>query len=176
MQPAQEIRCMSCDYNCRRLIYLVDLTYGLPGGRSVKAVGTCLGWCDECQDIRDVELPFDIQGVPERVAALQGKVRADRWKPGRVLGRLFGRTSRDEDELAELESLLLLAGFRKGAPRCLDCGEEGAIQLDFDSNTGISSFVHECGGRLQRLEPPENAIRILRRPISYQLDPEGRGI
>ena len=176
MQPAQVIRCMNCDYNRRCLIYLVDLTYTLPDDRSVKAKGSCLGWCYECQDIRDVELPLEIEGVPRRVATLQMKMRADRWKPGRVLGRLFGRTSREEDELAELESLLLLAGFRKSAPRCLDCGEEGAIQLDFDSNTGISSFIHECGGRLQRLDSPENAIRILRRPKSYRLDPEGRGI
>ena len=173
MLSNQRIRCTNCNFKREAPIYLVELVYSLAGGDMVTTKGSCLGWCEYCQDIHDIETPFELNGVAEQIAQLRTTILSDRWRPSRILGRLFGSSSYAEIELTELTSLLLLSNSRRSDPRCLECGQEGATQLTFDK-TGISSVVHACGGQFQRLESPENAIVYSRRPKTYRLDMEGR--
>lgn len=169
------IRCTNCNFTRDVRFHSKGLVYTLSENVFVDTKeGSYKGWCEVCQDICDVERPFDLKGVPARIVELKQRIRADRWRPRRMLGRFFGRVSTDESELRDQESLLLLARSRKSTPRCLDCGSEGAIELVFHPNNGQSSFRHSCGGHLQRLEAPKTNLRMNYRFESYRLDSEGR--
>ncbi len=116
------IHCTNCSFSRNVRFHSKGLTYKVSESVLVETKGSHKGWCVVCQDICDVERPFDLEGVPARIVELKQRIIYTRWKPRRMLGRVFGRVSTDESELRDQESLLQLARSRKSSPRCLDCG------------------------------------------------------
>lgn len=171
--------CTRCSFEQSWLHFGTELVYSLPGDVLVKTRGSS-GWCKHCQSVREIEVPFDLNVVVKRIEELRESISSHRPKRRGLLGQLFGKANDDkrksqiESELMAQESLLLLARGRKSLPRCLECGGEGVVEIEYDSfMAGFSNVLHSCGGYLRRVESADG-IRFNGRPTSFLLDSEGR--
>lgn len=92
---------------------------------------------------------------------------------GRALGKLTGGTDEVKKEIAAIQIQLRLAQSKGSRARCLECGSEHTLPLDFDDRGICVGFVHDCGGRLF-LEPSDpDAPRFAFRPETIDLDQDG---
>ena len=167
---ATYIRCRGCDFKGVISYRGITLRYHFPSGNIV--TGYCnSGWCHSCETNRDIERPLDLGEIEDKIQEVQQQ------KPRGLFAKIFGlgsqQTERDLEVTKNLQAVLYLAKNRKSPPRCLKCGSDCTLPLEFGSN-GISlSFIHYCGERLHTLPIDENEPRISRRPLELDLDPEG---
>jgi hypothetical protein len=167
---ATDIRCRGCDFKGVISYREITLRYHFPSGNTVTSYRD-RGWCHSCETNRDIERPLDLGEIEDKIQEFQQQ------KPRGLFASIFGLGSqkRESDlEVAKnLQAVLHLAKNRKSPPRCLNCGSDRTLPLEFGSNGLSLSFIHYCGERLFTLPPDENAPRISRRPLELDLDSEG---
>ena len=144
---ATQIRCRGCDFKGVILHREITLRYHLPSGNIVSGYRTC-GWCYSCETNRDIERPFDVGEIIDKIQQLQQQ------KPRGLFTYIFGSGSKQRESNPEatknLQDELYLARKRKSPPHCLNCGSDKTLPLEFGSNGLSLSFIHYCGERLQR--------------------------
>ena len=167
---ATHIRCRGCDFRGVISYRGITLRYHLPSGDTVTGYRD-RGWCHNCETNRDIERQMDVGEIEDKLQELEQR------KPRGLFANIFGRGSQqresDLEKAKNLQAALYLAKNRKSPPRCLNCGSDRTVPLEFGSNDLSLSFIHYCGERLYTLPTDENAPRISRRPLELDLDPEG---
>jgi hypothetical protein len=164
------IRCRGCDFEGVITYRGITLRYHLPTGDIITGHRD-RGWCYNCENNRDIEQRFDAGDIDEKLQELR------QTKPRGLFASLFGigsqENERDQETIKNLQMALHLAKTRKSPPRCLTCGSDSTVPLEFGSNGLSTSFIHHCGERLYVLPADQNAPRISFRPLELDLDPEG---
>lgn len=168
--PSGQIRCHGCDFQGVLQHRSVTLRYSLPDGTTIDGHRE-FGWCKRCNGIRDIEQRLDVRSLQS--AALSAGARRPRGIFGAIDRALGGGSRGDDSEQRRIDGLLKLAKIRSAGPRCLTCGSEGVVSLDFDSSGNCVSARHSCGGTLYRLPTDPNAPRFSYRPEVIPLDVEG---
>ena len=172
--PSGHIRCHGCEYQGVLQYRPLTLRYRLPDGETVDR-GRTFGWCDNCDEIRDIECELEASAVRRRLDAANQKQQSIGVLFMSAINRaLSARPSAAQSEVQELARLLRLAEQRRSSPRCLSCGEESVTHLSFDDQGTSSNFHHTCGGRLYSVPADPDAPRFNYRPEVLFLDVEGR--
>jgi hypothetical protein len=152
------------------------LVYRLPDGSELEA-GRTFGWCECCNDIRDIEALMDSQQIRAELEAARKQARSPSRFILSVVDRVLGGgTDELKKEIENLEKRLRLAELRHSGPRCLTCGNDDTKPLSFDDNRLSLNLTHECGGRFRREEDDPDAVRFSYRLETIFLDEEGRQI
>lgn len=163
------VNCTGCDYGGVIEESPVRLDYVLPDGEIVHGY-RAFAWCYTCDDIADAEELLDTGSIQEQIRGLEMQ-----WQSSRTfLAKLFNRTAGYPEELRQLQSKLRLAKLRRSGPRCLQCGETTVVSLRFNAD-GLSNVVHRCGGRIFKVNVPDDpyaptycyGLRVIR------LEPDG---
>jgi hypothetical protein len=93
----------------------ITLRYHLPSGNIVSGYRTC-GWCYSCETNRDIERPFDVGEIIDKIQQLQQQ------KPRGLFTYIFGSGSKQRESNPEatknLQDELYLARKRKSPPHC----------------------------------------------------------
>lgn len=168
--PAGQIRCHGCDFEGVLQRRSVTLRYMLADGSSVDGHRE-FGWCRRCNGIRDIEQQFAVPQLQSELHAISS--RRPRGFFGAIDRALGGNSNDDDAEVQRLNGLLRVAKVRKSSPRCLACGSDGTVPLQFDDSGNCVSLRHSCGGTLYRLPPDPNAPRFSYKPETIPLDVEG---
>ena len=125
--PGSRIRCHGCKFEGVMQHRSVTLRYALPDGQTVDA-GRTFGWCNKCDGIRDTESSLNSEVIRQEINAQESRQNAIAGFFRNAIDRAFGgKPSDDQSQLRELSKLLRLAELRRSPPRCLVCGEQGAI-------------------------------------------------
>lgn len=168
--PVGQIRCHGCDFEGVLQHRSVTLRYMLADGSSVDGYRE-FGWCKRCNGIRDIEQQF---AVPQLQSELHSRnSRRPRGLFGAIYRALGGNSNDDDAEVQHLNGLLRVAKIRKSNPRCLTCGSDGTVPLQFDDSGNCVSLRHSCGGTLYRLPSDPNAPYFSYAPEIIPLDVEG---
>ena len=173
--PSQ-ITCTGCDFQGSLRYRPMLLVYRLPDGSELEA-GRTFGWCECCNDIRDIEALMDSQQIRAELEAARKQARSPSRFILSVVDRVLGGgTDELKKEIENLEKRLRLAELRHSGPRCLTCGNDDTKPLSFDDNRLSLNLTHECGGRFRREEDDPDAVRFSYRLETIFLDEEGRQI
>lgn len=173
--PSLHIRCQRCDFEQVVPMRPITLKYVLPDG-NVLTTGRHRGWCDDCNNIGDIEPLFNASEISIELLALREEERAAaRSGLRRAIERLLGRRPPDFSEKArDIELRLRIAALRKTPPQCLRCRGTSVTALAFGEDGLSKDFVHTCGGRLYLPPFDPDGPRISFRPTVLSMDVEGR--
>lgn len=171
--PSSCLRCHGCEYQGVMQHRPITLRYVLPDGGTVDT-DRVLGWCRNCEGIRDVEGTLDVNAIRSEIEARRHKRRTISGLFKNAIDRALGGKSDDtQAQLQALSNLLRLAELRRSSAHCLSCGEEGVSYIAFDEQGTSTNFVHLCGGRLYQIPSDPDAPRFFYRHEVLLLDVEG---
>jgi hypothetical protein len=166
------VTCSGCDFEGYLQYRPVTLIYRLDDGTEVESFRT-KGWCQQCENISDIEGKVDQEPLRAKLAELQLKARSMSSLIGNAFGKLVGRTDNVKNDIANIQRQLQLAHTQDERARCLKCGSENTIPIAFNHQGVWTGFVHDCGGQF-KLEPTDpEAPRFSYRPETIYLDQDG---
>lgn len=167
-----QVSCTGCDFRGYLQYRPITLIYRFNDGAEVQSHGS-MGWCDDCNNIRDIESTVDQKSLLIRLAALQAEVGSWSFLIGNAFGKLMGGTDQAKQEIVEIQGQLRLAQNQGNRTRCLTCGGEHTHPIAFNRQGVWQDFKHGCGEHL-KLDPfdPE-APRFSYRSETIYLDQDG---
>lgn len=162
------VNCTGCDYGGVIEESPIRLDYLLPDGEIVHGYRT-FAWCYTCDDVVDAEELPDTNNLEQQIRSFEMQQQSSRT----FFSKLFNKT-RESPEARQLKAKLRLAELRHSGPRCLQCGETTVVALSFSAD-GLSNVVHHCGGRIFKVNVPDDpyaptvcyGLRVMK------LDPDG---
>lgn len=167
--PRLEVRCHGCDYIGHISWKPLAIEYRLPDGRRVR--GRCRkAWCFTCDGITDAEGALGRDEIQANMTA-----PAPRGVLSRLVRRLSGsgNSTHSPTDLLQQEGLKQLAKDRKSGPKCLHCGGQAIVPLEFGSD-GNSDVRHHCSGILYLIPvDPDSGPLPSYRLQTMVLDSEG---
>lgn len=165
--PADLVRCSSCDFEQMLTHYRVICRYHLSDNQVYEHQHRDIGWCSNCQLVRDIESLPNLDVARGRLARLheeRSSLRLPLWE--RLwAGKTAHRILEIDDQINEKQALVNAFRHRSGQPHCLTCGSTDTIPA-------IVGVQHHCGGTLS-MQPHPLEIRWHIRPVTYELDSEG---
>lgn len=166
------VTCTGCDFIGYLEYRPVKLIYQLDNGTEVESFRTT-GWCQQCENIRDIEGKIDQEPLRSRLAELQVKAGSMSFLIGKAFGKMMGGSDNVKKEIANIRGQMRLAQTQGDRSRCLTCGSENTLSIAFNSLGVCTGFVHDCGGQF-KLEPTDpEAPRFSFRPETIYLNQDG---
>lgn len=166
------VACTGCDFKGVLQYRPIRVIYHFNDGTVVKSDRE-IGWCRQCEAIRDIESKIDPVPLLARLKELQATAASASYRISRAFGKLTGGTDDVTKEIAVIQGQLQLARSQGQRSRCLECGSEHTLPLAFDQRGVWRGFVHDCGGSLF-LEPSDPDAPVFAfRPETIDLDQDG---
>jgi hypothetical protein len=166
-----KVTCTGCTFQGSIHWRPVTVRYQLPTGETADSLRV-FGWCAACDQVRDIEARLD----PDALEADLQAARQSREAQRTLIQWALGKQSQVSPKEVALAVLLKVAKTRLSSPRCLDCGQENAVELHFDHSGKATDFVHRCGGLLRLVSEDEEAPRFFYRSETIVVDIEGRSL
>lgn len=167
------VACTGCRFEGYLQYRPITLIYQFDDGTEVEST-RIEGWCEGCENIRDIEGKIDQKSLSSRLAALQVKTGSMSLLIENAFGRMMGgATDHAKKEVEKIQGQLRLAQTQGVRSRCLTCGSENTRPIAFNSQGVWTGFVHDCGGQF-KLDPPDpDAPRFSYKPETIYLGQNG---
>ncbi len=182
-------KCSKCDFNALYSQWGGVIKYKL-GTNDFLTGHITTGWCYRCNEPRGIEKLPTIQECQSDIAKLQSKIQGLEKESvdikssflGRALNRsrindLQNKLNDAKQKFVETEKRLRWISKRISGARCLRCGSNITVRLDFQTSSDgqqiAQGFVHSCGGNLFIDGNDDDQILFSTRPVTVILDWEG---
>ena len=165
---SDSIVCTKCDYDTTLHHQPITLIYEVDGQQL--QIGREYGWCEDCDNISDIEPLFDEAKIRNEIQPLIDDAKAKTNVVTKLLGN--AKLKSITDEISNLRIQLAIAERRFSPQRCLRCGSARVKNIETSLEGNI--HPHKCGGYLiQNLNKEEGEIRFSFRHDKIHLNLEG---
>ena len=166
------VTCSGCDFEAYLEYRPVTLIYQFSDGTEVEST-RAKGWCEQCENISDIEGKIIIEPLRTRLVALQNKTASMSFLIANLFSKLIGNTDNVKREIAAILGQLQLAQAQGDRSRCLKCGGVHTQPIAFNNQDVWIGFVHDCGGQFRLAPIDPEAPRFSYRPETIYLDQDG---